>query len=195
MDEMSQKCVISKSTAERLQKDIYVLLKESDRSTGKLGFDGGSPVFYENGDEARRLLKSIWIPVLDFLEGITKIEPSVDTSKKDYPDLLTSTEKIDMQTCVDENLIFVTEDILEAQICDDLVAVRRCGVAIMLMRTGHFEYVFDGYVKKMADWHAEPPLEHDLVSIFKKAYLGACAALGLIREDEANSVRENLDER
>lgn len=164
------KCVLSSSTAAKLKKDIQILLEDSYRSAGRLGFDGDRPIFFENNDETRRWLRERWLPLFELIDGVDTVEPSADISQTSFLGLPFENERIDIQTAIANGFVFVTEDIIESQLCDSL-DVRRCGVAPMLIRVGYSDYVFKEYVKKMADWKAEPPLEKDLVELFKETYL------------------------
>lgn len=164
------KCVLSSSTAVKLKKDIQILLEDSYRSAGRLGFDGDRPIFFESNDETRQWLRERWLPLFELIDGFDTVEPSAGISQTSFLGLPFENERIDIQTAIANELVFVTEDIVESQVCDSL-DIRRCGIAPMLIRVGHPDYVFKEYVKKMADWKAEPPLENDLVESFKEAYL------------------------
>ncbi|WP_270573771.1 hypothetical protein [Candidatus Collinsella stercoripullorum] len=194
LSQVRQKCFITKSTAKRLRKDAQTILEDSYRSAGRLVFDGERPVLFENDEETRRCLKKKWLPVLDFISGLDEVEPIASSSgARKLPRLLFENESIDIQTAGDRNLIYVTEDLVESQICD-ASAVSRCGVSVMLIRAGHLEYVFTDYAKQMVEWGAQPSIEDDLVALYKEALLNALNSLGLIEGNSASSVRGETDE-
>lgn len=190
LSQLRHKCFISKSTAKRLRKDAQSILEDSYRSAGRLGYDGERPVLFENDEETRRCLKKKWLPVLDFISGLGEVEPvasSLEAHK--LPKLLFENESIDIQTASDRNLIYVTEDLVESQICD-AAAVSRCGASVMLIRAGYSEYVFTDYAKQMVEWSAQPSIEDDLIALYKDALLNALNSLGLIEGGKASSVGE-----
>ena len=190
LSQVRQKCFITKSTAKRLRKDAQAILEDSYRSAGRLGFDGERPVLFENDEETRRCLKKKWLPVLDFISGFDEVEPIASSlGAHKLPKLLFENESIDIQTASDRNLIYVTEDLVESQICD-AAAVSRCGVSVMLIRAGYSEYVFTDYAKQMVEWGAQPSIEDDLVALYKEALLNALNSLGLIEGSKASSVGE-----
>lgn len=189
-DRVKQKCFISKSTAKRLRKDAQTILEDSYQSAGKLGFDGERPVLFENDEEARRCLKKKWLPILDFTAGLSKIEPVASFSGAHrLPRLLFENESIDIQTASEHNLIYVTEDLVESQACDD-VAISRCGISAMLISIGHFEYVFTDYAKQMVEWDAQPPIEDDLLALYEEVLLSVLNSLGPIEGSEVSSAEE-----
>lgn len=188
LDQVRQKCFISKSTAKRLRKDIQAILEDSYQSAGRLGFDGERLVLFKNDEETRRYLKKKWLPVLSFIDGLSEVEPIASSSGvHKLPRLLFKNELIDVQTASDRNLIYVTEDLVESQICD-AAAVGRCGISILLMCSGHFKYVFTDYAKQMVEWGAEPPIEDDLIANCKKVFLDVFGCLGLIEIGEGVSI-------
>lgn len=194
LSQLRQKCFISKSTAKRLRKDTQSILEDSYRSAGRLGFDGERPVLFENDEETRRCLKKKWLPVLDFISGLGEVEPAVSSSGAcRLPRLSFENESIDIQTADNRNLIYVTEDLVESQICD-AAAVSRCGISVMLIYAGYSEYVFTDYAKQMVEWGAQPSIEDDLVVLYKEALLSALNSLGLIGGSKASSVGEETDE-
>lgn len=168
LDGVKQRCFISKSTAKRLEKDVCDLLEGSYRSSGRLGFDGERPVYFENNDETRRRLKDRWLPVRNLVSQLNTVEPVIDIQRNRISKPLFESSNIDIRTAQTHNLVFVTEDYFESQICDAFKASRRCGVAAVMMCAGHSGYVFTDYVKKMAEWGAEPLLEQDLVELYVK---------------------------
>lgn len=141
-----------KSTANKLKKDINSLLEEAFRSAGKLGYIGQGPVFFEYDDSTRQMLKDRWLPALSLISALETLEPVLDISKDCVPRLPFKNEAIDIETARKHNLVYVTEDYVESQICDAIGSVRRCGVAMMLECMGSFEYVFTEYAKKMIKW-------------------------------------------
>lgn len=194
LSQVRQKCFISKSTAKRLRKDAQTVLEDSYRSAGRLGFDGERPVLFENDEEMRRCLKKKWLPVLDFISGLDEVEPIASSSgARKLPRLLFENELIDIQTASEQNLIYVTEDLVESQVCD-AAAVGRCGTSAMLIRAGHFEYVFTDYAKQMVEWGAQPPIENDLVALYKETLLNAFNSLGSIGGSRARSVEGETDD-
>lgn len=194
LSQVRQKCFISKSTAKRLRKDAQTVLEDSYRSAGRLGFDGERPVLFENDEEMRRCLKKKWLPVLDFISGLDEVEPIASSSRaRKLPRLLFENELIDIQTASEQNLIYVTEDLVESQVCD-AAAVGRCGTSAMLIRAGHFEYVFTDYAKQMVEWGAQPPIENDLVALYKETLLNAFNSLGSIGGSRARSVEGETDD-
>lgn len=194
LDQVRQKCFITKSTAQRLRKDAQAILEDSYRSAGKLGFDGERPVLFENDEETQRYLKKKWLPVLDFISGLGEVEPVVSSSgARKLPKLLFENETIDIQTAHDRNLIYVTEDLVESQVCD-AAAVSRCGTSVMLIRVGHLEYVFTDYAKQMVEWGAQPPIEDDLVALYNEALLNAFEGLGSMGGSGTGSIEEETDE-
>lgn len=190
LSQLRQKCFISKSTAKRLRRDAQSILEDSYRSAGRLGYDGERPVLFENDEETRRCLKKKWLPVLDFISGLGEVEPVASSSGAcKLPRLSFENESIDIQTAGSRNLIYVTEDLVESQICD-AAAVSRCGASVMLIRAGYSEYVFTDYARQMVEWGAQPSIEDDLVALYKDALLNALNSLGLIEGSKASSVGE-----
>ena len=190
LDEVRKKSFISKSTANKLKKDINSLLEETFRSAGKLGYIGQGPVFFEYDDSTRQMLKDRWLPALSLISALETLEPVLDISKDCVPRLPFKNEAIDIETARKHNLVYVTEDYVESQICDAIGSVRRCGVAMMLACMGSFEYVFTEYAKKMIKWGAEPPIEEDLVAAYQYACINALSRLGAIERSEESTLDE-----
>lgn len=184
LNEVRKKSFISKSTANKLKKDINSLLEEAFRSAGKLGYIGQGPVFFEYDDSTRQMLKDRWLPALSLISALETLEPVLDISKDCVPRLPFKNEAIDIETARKHNLVYVTEDYVESQICDAIGSVRRCGVTMMLACMGSFEYVFTEYAKKMIKWGAEPPIEEDLVAAYQYACISALSRLGATERSE-----------
>lgn len=184
---IQERCVVTESTAKRLEKDARALADEPYNGTGKLGHDGDHPVLYEYNDESKRYVKEKSTPILNLVERVAAIAPSLSSSSSELENVLTDNEVVDIQTAADNELVYVTEDILEAELIDAIASTRRCSIALMLLCLGCFDYVAKDYLNKMTEWGAEPILEVDIVELFRDAIREASTKYG-IEIEPANEV-------
>lgn len=179
IDAIHSKCVVTASTAKRLKKDAQTLADEPYDGSGRIGYDGESPVFYEYNDESKRYTREKSLPIIDLIKGIRKVRPSLANPNTEMVGVLTDNEIIDIQSAAADDLIFVTEDILEAQIIDQFGLTNRCSISSMLLSFDYVEYVLREYTNRMVDWGAEPALETDIVENARNAIRCTLAKFGI----------------
>lgn len=178
VDAIRERCFLTESTASRLIKEARAWCEEPFVSFGRLCHDGERPVLYEYDSESREYTKGRCLPLIAQVREIPTIKPSLKRLDKSVARFLKDNEVIDIQTASHNGFVFVTEDILQAQMIDASELVSRCSVSSMLITLGFAEYVFNQYARQMEEWGAEPVLEVDIVEAIQRAIAGASLAMG-----------------
>ena len=178
VDAIRERCFLTESTASRLIKEARAWCEEPFVGAGRLCHDGERPVLYEYDSESREYTKGKCLPLIAQVREIPTAKPSLERLDKSIARLLRDNEVIDIQTARRNGFVFVTEDILQAQMVDAFELVSRCSVSLMLITLGFEEYVFNQYANQMEEWGAEPVLEVDIVEAIQRAIIGASLTMG-----------------
>ena len=155
-------CSVTESTKRHIEKDAKRLVSEQfEGGTGRLGYDDGL-VMFEYDDGTKGQAKDVCTLLLDFTESVKSIKPSLKLVERDAAVLLADNEMIDIRTASDNGFVYVTEDVLEAQIVDLFALCDRSSVSGLLVAIGRLDYVLNAFSEKLKEWDAQPVLEVDL---------------------------------
>ena len=163
VEAIQDKCAVTESTAKRLRKCAQALADEPYSGSGRLGYDGKRPIFYEYNEESKRFAKEKSLLIIGLVDRLKKVKPFLTNPNVQMSKVLADNEIIDIQTAAANDLAFVTEDILEAQLVDQFSLANRCSISLMLLCLGCTKYMLQEYTDHMVEWGAEPVLELDLV--------------------------------
>lgn len=162
-DAISSSCVITESTAARLERDVEKFVDEPFSAAGRLAHDGERLIFYENNETSQQSMKEIGLPLLSLLRGLRVVEPVLYVSNCIEFNILTDNEVIDIETAKAHNYIYVTEDYLEARLIDIFQDAKRCSLTALLSYFGYKSYILDGFASQMKAWGATPIIEADFL--------------------------------
>lgn len=172
-------CCATTSTVKRLEDDAAKLADEPYVSIGKLGYDDGKLALYEFGEDMKQYCGSIYRSILRLTQELKTVEPSLgDYADIRLPEIVGENAVIDIRTAADNDCVFVTEDVLEAQIIDSFDLSARCSVSFMLPCLGHTSYLLSRYLTQMKEWNAIPVLEEDVAELLRAAISEVVVQLG-----------------
>lgn len=174
-----ERCCATTSTIKRLENDAVKLADEPYVSAGKLGYDDGKLALYEFGEDMKQYCGSRCRSILRLTQELKTVEPSLgDYTDVRLPEMIGENAVIDIRTAADNDCMFVTEDILEAQIIDSFDLSARCSVSFMLPCLGHTSYLLGRYLTQMREWNAVPVLEGDVAELLQAVISETVAKLG-----------------
>lgn len=178
---IQSRCALTSSTAKRLKKDARSFAEEPYTGIGRLTFKDGNPVYYEYDDVSKHETKTRSLTILDLVDCVGVVDPSLEAPSQDLRRVLSDNEVIDVQTAEERDLVFVTEDIMEAALIDGFNIGKRCSISSMLISLECIEYALGEFASQMRSWNAVPYIEDDIF----RAVKDTAAAFGIANlEDE-----------
>lgn len=163
-------CVMTESTIRHVKKDAERLVGEQfGGSVGRLGYAEGGLVMLEYDENTRGQAKDMCSSLIDFVDSIGSVRPSLGLGDRRAAEVLSDNEAIDIRTASEKGLVYVTEDVLEAQIVDMLALCDRCSTSGLFVALGHIGYVLSEFSVTLRRWGAQPVLENDLQQVLGAA--------------------------
>ena len=107
--------------------------------------------------------------LIDFVDSIGSVRPSLGLGDRRAAEVLSDNEAIDIRTASEKGLVYVTEDVLEAQIVDMLALCDRCSTSGLFVALGHIGYVLSEFSVTLRRWGAQPVFENDLQQVLGAA--------------------------
>lgn len=163
IESVSAKCSITESTARRLENECQAILDDRYTSPGTLALVDGKPTLLQNDDAVKQQWRDIVLCISELISTLQKTAPSTRVPTFEYADLLGDNTAIDIQTAIDNSLVYVTEDCLEAQTIDASGSLSRCSLSALLIACREFQFFFGDFHMTMQKWEAQPALEEDII--------------------------------
>lgn len=165
---IQSRCVVTLSTARKLRKEANQLTDEICEGDGRLSFDGAQPLYIEFGEMAKRDATEKGLAIIGMIDKLETVDPVIDCSDVRLLKALPDTSVIDVQTALEGDYAFVTEDLLEACLVEEFGLPKRCSITALFLYLGLTDYVLHEYLQKMLEWEATPPLEIDVVDAINR---------------------------
>ena len=167
---IQSRCVLTSSTARKLWKEAKQLTDEICEGDGRLSFDGTQPLYVEFGEIAKQEATEKGLAIIGLIDKLETVDPVTDCSDVRFLKALSDISAIDAQTALDGDYAFVTEDLLEAGLVEELGLPKRCSITALLLYLGLIDYALHEYLQKMLEWGATPPLEIDVIDALNRAF-------------------------
>lgn len=165
---IQSRCVVTSSTARKLSKEAKQLADEICEGDGRLSFDGTKPLYIEFGETAKQEATERGLALIGLINKLEMVDPVTDCSDFRFLKALSDTSAIDVQTSLNKDYAFVTEDLLEACLVEELGLPKRCSITALLLYLGLTDYALNEYLQKMLEWGATPPLEIDVIDAINR---------------------------
>lgn len=150
---------VTSSTKNRLMDDIRQLLHERDVSPSSLVLVEDNPVLVEYTEEELIEVRHYCAEALDILNKVSVVEPVDLIDLPSYFSFLGTNTCQDISTAKKKSLLFVTEDITQAQFIDTEESIKRCSLYALFEGCGYGILAGADLGLQFQNWNAQPAVD------------------------------------
>lgn len=150
---------VTSSTKNRLVEDIRQLLHDQDVSPGSLMLVEDNPVLVEYTEEELNEVRHYCAEALDILAKVSVVEPVDLIDLPSYFSFLGTNTCQDISTAKQKSMLFVTEDITQAQFIDTEESIKRCSLYALFEGCGYGVLAGADLGLQFQNWNAQPAVD------------------------------------
>lgn len=169
-DSLAKSAVVASSTARRLYKDARQFAEIPQKTVGQLIAVDDELAFAEHNDVSKEDFRKNALSIIDTLSELTQISPVVsleaDMAVLSAASTLSPVFALDINTASANNMVYVTEDKMHADLLDTDEGIGRCSVQYLLQALGTDMDTMFHAIERYKKWSARPLIDIEIASEF-----------------------------